>query len=74
MMNWARAYRELCRIEAMAKEVIMGDHSDYSDFTDCWEKLHEINMLLKEWDSERGEDLKRRLIYEAMEETEREEQ
>ena len=73
-MSWHDAYRRLCEIERMVKDVIMGDHSDYSDFTDCWEKLHEINMLLKEWDSERGEDLKRRLIYQAMEETEREEQ
>ena len=73
-MTWATAYRQLCEIERMAKDVIMGDHSDYAKFTDCWEKLHDINMLLKEWDSERGEDLKRRLIYEAMEETEREEQ
>ena len=73
-MTWATAYRQLCEIERMAKDVIMGDHSDYAEFTDCWEKLHDINMLLKEWDSERGEDLKRRLIYEAMEETEREEQ
>ena len=72
-MTWATAYRQLCEIERMAKDVIMGDHSDYAEFTDCWEKLHDINMLLKEWDSERGEDLKRRLIYEAMEETEREE-
>lgn len=73
MMRWKSAYNQLCLVEAMAKEVIMGDHSDYSDFTDCWEKIHDINMLLKEWDSERGEDLKRRLIYQAMEETEREE-
>ena len=73
-MTWATAYRQLCEIERMAKDVIMGDHSDYAEFTDCWEKIHDITMLLKEWDSERGEDLKRRLIYEAMEETEREEQ
>ena len=72
-MTWATTYRQLCEIERRVKDVIMGDHSDYAEFTDCWEKIHDINMLLKEWDSERGEDLKRRLIYEAMEETEREE-
>lgn len=69
-MNWKMAYQNLCTIEGMVKNVIMGDHSEYADFSDCWEKMHEIKQLLEEWDSERGEELKHRLIREAMEDTE----
>lgn len=70
-MRWDVVFLQLRSLERGVKDVIMSDASmsleQYASFTDCWEKLHDINMLLKEWDSDNSADLKRRLINEAFE-------
>ena len=57
----------------LVKELIMADKlmgendSEYIKFLDLWESIHDISSLIDRW-NEHEDDVKRELIYDAMQE------
>lgn len=54
--------------ELIMADKLMGDNdSEYIKFLDLWESIHDINSLIDRW-NEHEDEVKRELIYDAMQE------